>query len=56
MNLNRFNAKLTGQEMIDKLQNENKYLTSKDCSDFLSDYFCILLGRCRRSFLTSRDL
>ena len=26
MDLNRFNAKLTGQEMIDKLQNENKYL------------------------------
>ena len=26
MNLNRFNAKFTGQEMIDKLQNENKYL------------------------------
>ena len=26
MELNRFNAKLTGQEMIDKLQNENKHL------------------------------
>ncbi len=26
MDLNRFNAKFTGQEMIDKLQNENKYL------------------------------
>ena len=26
MELNRFNAKLTGQEMIEKLQEENKYL------------------------------
>ena len=26
MELNRFNAKFTGQEMIDKLQKENKYL------------------------------
>ena len=26
MQLNRFNAKLTGQEMIEKLQDENKYL------------------------------
>jgi len=26
MELNRFNAKLTGQEMIDELQKENKYL------------------------------
>ena len=26
MLLNRFNAKLTGQEMIEKLQEENKYL------------------------------
>jgi predicted nucleic acid-binding Zn-ribbon protein len=26
MHLNKFNAKLTGQEMIDKLQNENKHL------------------------------
>ena len=26
MNLNKFNAKFTGQEMIEKLQDENKYL------------------------------
>ncbi len=26
MHINRFNAKLTGQEMIEKLQEENKYL------------------------------
>ena len=26
MQLNKFNAKLTGQEMIEKLQDENKYL------------------------------
>ena len=26
MQLNRFNAKLTGQEMIERLQSENKYL------------------------------
>ena len=26
MELNRFNPKFTGQEMIEKLQNENKYL------------------------------
>tara|TARA_B100000029_G_scaffold340710_1_gene332973 strand:- start:293 stop:538 length:246 start_codon:yes stop_codon:yes gene_type:complete len=26
MDLNRFNAKMTGQEMIEKLQSENKYL------------------------------
>jgi len=26
MNLNRFNARMTGQEMIEKLQDENKYL------------------------------
>ena len=26
MELNRFNARMTGQEMIEKLQNENKYL------------------------------
>ena len=26
MELNRFNAKFTGQEMIEKLQDENKYL------------------------------
>ena len=26
MNLNKFNAKFTGQEMIEKLQEENKYL------------------------------
>ena len=26
MELNRFNARLTGQEMIEKLQDENKYL------------------------------
>ncbi len=26
MDLNRFNAKFTGQEIIDKLQKENKYL------------------------------
>jgi len=26
MELNRFNAKFTGQEMIEKLQEENKYL------------------------------
>ena len=26
MELNKFNAKLTGQEMIEKLQDENKYL------------------------------
>jgi|TARA_B100001996_G_scaffold1275_1_gene1169 Tfp pilus assembly protein PilO len=26
MELNRFNARMTGQEMIEKLQSENKYL------------------------------
>jgi len=26
MELNKFNARMTGQEMIEKLQNENKYL------------------------------
>ena len=26
MELNRFNVRMTGQEMIEKLQNENKYL------------------------------
>ena len=26
MQLNRFNARMTGQEMIEKLQKENKYL------------------------------
>ena len=26
MELNRFNARMTGQEMIEKLQKENKYL------------------------------
>ena len=26
MHLNKFNPKFTGQEMIEKLQNENKYL------------------------------
>ena len=26
MELNRFNARMTGQEMIEKLQDENKYL------------------------------
>jgi len=29
MELNRFNAKLTGQEMIEKLQEENNYLRNE---------------------------